>query len=372
MLNVEILQENLSKSVSVAQRFVQSRSNLPVLQNILISANSNVLKLTATNIDTVVEVKVPAKINKEGSLAIPAKLFNDYLQVLSPGKIMLDQVDKGLFVSREDNNANFSGIDPEEYPVPPVFEETEKFKLTTKQLNQINSFVTFASSNEEARPVLSAILFLFKDKQIEVVATDGYRLSRLVLENNQEKIKTENLLIPVKVFLEVVKLTKDYNQEKVVVGYSEKQKSIVFNLDTVTVQSKLIEGNFPPYEKILPEKVENTIIINRHELQDAVKAAALFAQQSGNIIRWSIKEGSLSISANASNVGKQESAVSAETGNISEDLNIAFNSRYLQDVLNHLDSEEIEIGVNQPLMPVVFKQKGLPFEHVIMPVRTND
>ncbi len=370
-MKVEVLQENIVKALADVSRFVANKPSLPILSTILIKAEEGKLGLMATNMDTGVKVEVPAKIIEEGRVAVPAKLMYEYVNLLSVGKLELGILENSLQLKTKERVAKVSIADAAEFPEMPEFDGEKKCEVKKKDWEKIVRLVKFSASTDPARPVLSALLFDFSRKKgLRVVATDGYRLSLLDKLNVKENLGVEKVLVHSGVVEEIGRLVKDLDVEYIELKYSEKQKSLAFLLDNTWVVTRLVEGDFPPYERILPKDSEIVIKIDRLETLTAIKAASVFARDGAHIVGWEINKKNLKVFASAANVGEQESFVDVEK--IKEGLGkISFNSRFLSDFLGSVTDDLVEFGMTGELQPGLFSCGEEGFVHVIMPVRTQ-
>lgn len=371
-----ILQENLTKGLSIVNKFVSSKTQLPVLTNILFSAKNRKLKLSATNLETGINLWLPAKIEKEGKITIPARVVTDFVSSLPAGKVYL-QLDKNkLKISCQNYKAFFNGISASEFPAVPSLKtkttdkDLKKFSLKADTFIKAINQVAFTAAIDESRPVLTGVRISFLAKKIQLVATDGYRLSLKTLKLSQP-FKTSPLIIPAKALIELARICSQEEKETKEIILTKKTNQIIFSFGQIEVITRLIEGELPDFEKVIPQESLTKVTINKEEFQQAVRTAALFAKDSANIIKLKIKNQKLKIMANAPEVGENE--VELEVQKKGEDSQIAFNWRFLQEYLSVLDSQELVLEISGPLKPGVFKPIGdSSFLYIIMPVRIQE
>jgi len=370
-MNVEILQENLQKTLSVAFRFAGKKATLPILNNILIKTGENSISIEASNIENQIRISTPAKVLAEGSAVIPIKTLSEYVKFLPAGKIQLSLKDFNLLVVSGDSKATINGLNPADFPElkEEVFEQ--KQELSVDSIRDIVQQVSFSSSKEEARPVLSSVLIKIGGGKIEVVSTDGYRLSRLFLANPLKNKSSYTFLIRAKVVQELYTLLSDAGEKSLFMSVSDDERSIQFSFGKTTIISRIIEGEYPKYQKIIPLTHEHSLDIDRQEFLEALKTASIFARQSAYLVKCNFEGAQLSLSATASSVGSQTSNLDVKA-NKEITMQIAFNVMYLLEFLSHVDSKTITLGINGPLQPVTFSvPENEDFTHVIMPVRTQ-
>lgn len=385
-MKVTILQENLVKGVQAVLRMTASGGKLPVLSYIKLQAEKGGLFLLGTDLGLSVKLKLGAKVEKQGVFVVPAKIFGEFIASLSPGRMELTAKEEKLKIKSGANKASFQGMAATEFPEIP----TEKGDLLFEykgELEKVVGQVVFAAATEESRPALTGVQTKREGKELRLVATDGYRLSikkeKVVFPKGKTKKGKEWVkIIPARAFTEVAYLVKAFQYKGGIwVGSTKDENQLMFAFGEVVVVSRLIEGEFPPFENIVPEKGESRVTFQYEELFSAARMAAIFARESANIVKWEVGERRVKIQANSPQVGENESVVEAEIEGPGG--KIAFNSRYLLDFLNAVSFEndsksdsakrEILFEMSGGLSPGLFKIAGNDsFVHVIMPVRIQD
>jgi len=373
-MKVTVLKENLHQAVNTVSRFIATKAQLPVLGNVLITADKQ-LKLSATNLETGINYWIGAKIDKEGSISIPARLFAEFVASLPPEKVELEIVDNSLFLKSGGFQASFIGIGTNEFPIVPTNQSQPKIALACQNLAKIFSQVIFAAAQDESRPVLGGILLKIKDGELVAVATDGYRLSLKKIKEIKgvEKIEEfkNGLLIPAKTLTEIGRLIDEKKSETLGMTITPESNQVIFSLNEAEVVSRLIEGDFPDYEKIIPTGNTTKVTFEKEEFLRAVKMASLFARESANIIKLDINSKTVKIMANAPQLGDNISEIVAKTEG--EETKIAFNAKYLLDFLAVAGSETITLKASGPLNPGVFTVgSDNTYLHIIMPVRVQE
>ncbi len=371
-MKIELLQENLNQGLSWVGRFVANKPSLPILGMVEITAEKGKVKIRGTDMDTGIEAVVGARVEEEGRVVVPARLLAEYVNLLPAGKVKLENKEEELLIAGGKSKAKLRGMKADEYPEMPKVIGERKVKIKRQVLEQVVKWVGFAASNEAARPVLSALMIeVSKKGQMKVVATDGYRLSLLGGIKVEELEEAVKLLVPARVMVEVDRLAKDIGVEEVVLEIAEKARSIVFELGPIKVVSRLVDGEFPNYQRILPTEKQVTISMDVKVMLEAVKIAAIVARDGSNIVKWLVDEEGIKVVAAAANVGEQESVVEVvKEGEMKE--TIAFNSRFLLDWLSTVPGKEVVFETNGALQPGLFRSKEADLIHVIMPVRTQD
>jgi DNA polymerase-3 subunit beta len=371
-MKISLLQENFNLALNNVSRFVSSKNQLPVLNNILLSTDQGRLKLSATNLELSINYWIGAKIDQEGSITIPSKEITEFVSYLPSGKINLDLKDNLLNLSSEKTQSSFTTTPAVDFPDFPKINPDTLFEIDLDLFVQSINQISFSAAIDDTRPVLTGILCLFENNSLKLVATDGFRLSfkEIKLENSLN-LKKESLsfLIPAKSLIEVTKLAK--NNKKIKIGLSTDEHQVIFVLDDIELVSRLIEGDFPDYQKLIPENYSTKVFINKDELFQSVKLASVFARESANIVKINIKNNNLELTANAPQVG--QNLIKLESKTEGENLEVAFNYKFLIDILSVYKSNEILIELNENLSPVFFHdQSDSSFTHIIMPVRLQD
>lgn len=374
-MKLSLLQENLYQALSHVSRFVSSKTQLPILNNILFSTHEGRLKLSATNLEVSINYFLGAKISQEGQFTVPARELTEFVSYLNPGKLDLGLDDKNLLtVSSPKAESTFTTIPSSDFPEIPSVNSKTVFEIDLTLLSRAVSQISFSAASDDSRPVLTGILCLFDKDSFSLISTDGFRLSTKLIKlvnpiSLPEGKENQSFLIPARTLIEITKLSK--NAKTLKIGLTPDENQTVFLFDDIELISRLIEGNYPDYQKIIPESFATKIFLNRTEFSQAVKIGSVFAKESANIIRFNVKKDALVISSNAPQVGRNQASVDARVEG--ESLEIAFNYKFISDFLNVVTGEEILIQLNENLTPVMFCDQSDPaFTHIIMPVRLQD
>lgn len=368
-MKVTIPLELLKKRLSFVTHAISTRSPLPILTNILLDADAQGLTISGTDLEIGMQVKLQATIDEEGATTVPARTFSELIHSLSGEDITLLLKESVLEVTSSKTKSVFQTIPATEFPK--LYEEqgTHIATFPTTAITRDLTALLFATSSETTRPALSGVLFRKEGGGLLLVATDGYRLS-LRRQGSQmkfdEKSIVSSLIVPSRVLKEVVAMRDEGEEVKV---YIEKDANqILFILGSMTLVGRLIEAEFPPFEKIIPQDHTSEIRFAREELQNAVKICSIFARDSANIIKFSLSPTKLTVSSQTPSLG--ENTVEVDATLTGEENEIAFNARYLLDVLGNLPSSELLFQMTGPLNPGVFKMKDdNSFLHLIMPIR---
>ncbi len=361
-----ILQQDLLPSLQAVARSVGARSTLPVLDNILLSIEGQRLKIAATNLEIGVVKFIPVKEAAEGEITVPAKTLVELISGLGQAKVTLESQGEVLTVSSGSFKASINGIAAAEFPVIPVSSGSDV--SFPKEVFLSSAAVLFAAAVDEGRPVLTGILTEAKDSRLDFVATDGFRLAhkQVVLPKAPTEFKT---LIPKRTYEEVLRIISEQAVGEIKIATSQNQNQVVFTLGETIVSSRLIEGQFPAWEKIIPAEIVGRALVEKEQLLQAIKLAAVFAK-GDNVLVLTTKNKSLNLKSSAKEIGTQENEVE---GNIEGDeLQIAFNTRFLQDAVSNIPSVQLMIEFSGPLSAALIKPVGGEgLEYIVMPVRLS-
>ena len=373
-MKVSCLQENLTKGLSIVGRAVATRSTLPVLSNILLTTDKGQLKLSATNLEIGISCWVGAKIEEEGAITVPARLLSDFVNQLPADRIdmALNARTKTLNLRCARYEANIKGIDAAEFPLIPTLAEDNEVSLGPESLREMIEQVTLAAATDESRPVLTGVLAKLEGDQLTLAASDGFRLSVRKAELAQEVAQPQEVIIPARALQELGRISAE-ESEAVKMIISAQRNQVFFHMTSVDLVSQLVEGAFPPYQRIIPASYATRTVLDTASFRDAIRLAFLFARDSANIVRVRVtpgeagSSGHVTISATSAemgdNVGEMDAAVEGT------EVEIAFNARYLLDVLSVVKSAQVALETSTASSPGVIKPVGgSDFLHVIMPM----
>lgn len=367
-MKVSVLQENLLRAVTRTNRIISTKPPLPVLSNILLQAAKDGLVLTASTLETTESVLVGARIDKEGGLCVPAKVFSELVSSLPQDTVVLEEKEGSLVVSCGGIHASLAGLSAGEFPPVNKPEEKKESLLEKESLIVLLSLVLFAASTDEGRPLLTGVKIVEKEKGTLMAATDGYRLS--VYHSTMILPKGTDLVIPGRALGELLRVCQEEKEVKEVGLSDSGDGQLVARVGDTTIVTRRIEGEYPNFEKIIPTKHTTTAVIDREQFVKAVKSASIFARDSANIVRLHVGKNALTVSANAPQVGENTAEVDAKTQG--EEADIAFNSRFLSELLGNFPGDEVVFEMTGALNPGAFRSSKDPaFLHIIMPVRTS-
>jgi DNA polymerase-3 subunit beta len=366
-------QDTFAKYLNIVSRIVSSKPGLPILNNVKFEANKGKLLITATDLEIGISTWIGADVKSEGKITVPAKQLAEFINSVPNEKIDVELEKQNFKVTTTNNSAEFNTIPVDDYPeIPTVEKEEPLLKISQEDLTRAINRVAFAAATDNIKPVLAGILMEIDSSKVNFVGTDGLRLSRQVIELEDGSEEDKSLLIPVKAMQELAHIIVEIaEKDSPVELYLIKDRNqVLFRVGDVDLTSRLIDGEFPEYRPIIPTGFNTECKINRAEFLDSLKVTNIIARSVlGNKIIMEInsKDNSITMSASQSDVGSNKSTFEGEIDG--EDLKIAFSSRLLTDVLNHLQSEEIIFECSEAVKPGVFKiEDDDNFVHLVMPM----
>lgn len=363
-MKLQVTQENLSKALGTVARVANSRNTLPILSNVLLKTDKNRLSISATNLDIAISHFIGSKIEEDGAITVPARLMQDFVSSLPDSVLKLELSDNKLKITTDQYQSTINGIGAEDFPVMPAISGGVTWKVPAADFKKALSEVVFAASADDARPVLTGVYFHSAAGQAIIAATDSYRLAEYKIGKYKEAV---NFLVPASAANDLLRIISDGDTDVTVV-HDDQQVS--FQVGDVTLVARLIEGNYPDYQKLIPSKFSTVAKLKRADFLNIAKVSALFARESAGSITIKVDKDSKSVSINAvaSQLGENTATAEADVTGGGE---ITLNSRYLIDGLNAFGSEDIEFCFNGKLEPCILRSATEPnYLHLVMPLRS--
>ncbi|MDD5166403.1 MAG: DNA polymerase III subunit beta [Candidatus Omnitrophica bacterium] len=361
-MKFKVNKEILGNSIQTVQNVITSKATLPILSNILMETQKEGLRLTATDLDIGISCVIPVNIQEVGAITIPAKRFGDIIKGL-PGDDVSVNTKKNNLVTIETESCQFKimGLASEEFPVLPTFKDTEVIKIEQVNLKRMLNLTSFAVSFDETRYVLSGILFKIHKNKIVLVATDGKRLAIMEQELKGNIDKDIQIIVPIKTIQELIRNLKDEGEVSLSLGSNQ----ALFDLGTVVIISRLIEGEFPDYRQVIPPVSETKLLLKREEFLLAVRRAALLSTPDYQAVKLEIFKNKLVVSKSTPDVGESREELSI--GYQGKEMVIGFNPVYLIDVLKNLQNENMELEITDGEKPGVIRVNG--YVYIVLPMR---
>lgn len=371
-MKISCLQENLNKGLSIVGRAVPVRSTLPQASHVLVETDQGRLKLVATDLTMAVTCWIGAQVEEEGAVTVPARLLTDFVNSLPNDRIDLTVSGraKQLHIQCARNEATIAGMDAADFPPVPPVADGLTLRLDPKALHRAITQVQFAAAADDTRPVLTGIHTLAEGDTLTLAAADGFRLGVYKLPLDQDVAEKVEVIVPARAFREVERLLGD-ETDPIEISFNAARSQALFRMQNAEVVATLIQGTFPNYSQLIPQSYTTRAEAATKDLLQETRIAAIFARDGAGIVRLQIDPvdgaGKLTISARAEEIGDHRGELDvALEGEASK---IAFNSRYLQDVLGVLDSEKVVVETTSPSSPGVIRPVGDDrYVHVVMPM----
>ncbi|MBP06105.1 MAG: DNA polymerase III subunit beta, partial [Chloroflexi bacterium] len=356
-MKLSCIQSNLRKGLATVSRAVATRSTIPETQNVLMATDNGRLKLTATNLEIAITTWIGAQIEEEGSVTIPARMLSDFINTLPDKKVDIETVPSptGMKIHCANFDAQMNGIDPENYPPIPNISDGPKVSISSSDFKSSLSRVRFAVASDESRPALTGVKVDVKGNELTLASADGFRLAIESGSCESSVDEDVSVIVPGRTMNEIFSLLGT-DSGMLDMTVTEQKSQALFKFGDVEVVTQLIQGNFPDYERLIPSEKGTTCRVNREDLLQATNAASVFARDGSGIIRMvsdDSEEGSVRIMSQAEELGSNESRVKASIEG--EETRIAFNSKFLNEILSVLDGDEVEIETMSPSSPGVFR-----------------
>lgn len=362
-MKIQIFKNDLVDNLQIVQNIISPKNTLPILSNILLESEADKIKIIATDLDIGILVTVPAvNIQEQGAITIPAKKFFEIVRDLPEGNIDIT-VKKNNSVVIDSQKCQFKlmGLPKEEFPKLPEFKDKKIVKIEQKTLKEMLNLVYFAISHDETRYVLNGVLLELKEDVFKLIATDGRRLAAIEKKINTPINQEVKIIIPVKTVQELMRNLKDGGEVSVILGFNQ----VMFDFGGVWIISRLIEGEFPNYQQVIPQPVDNKIKVNREDFMAALKRASLLYTPDYQAVKLEVFKNKMVVSKSTPDIGESKEEIEAEYG--AKELVVGFNPNYLIDVLKNLKTEEIMLELLDSEKPGVVRHDG--YVYVVLPMR---
>jgi DNA polymerase III subunit beta len=374
-MKASVSQEKLAHGLNLVSRAVAARSTLPVLGNVLIAADEDRLRLSATNLELGITCWIPARIEQQGSTTVPARTFSDLVSTLPAEQVLLklDTRTQTLNVRGGTSTNDIKCIDANEFPPLPTPDMEGAIELNVADFREMIQQVAFSASADEARPVLMGVLLHVEKEKLTLAAADGFRLSVRTAALSSPAPAPINAIIPARSLTELARVAPD-GEAALQMVVPKTRNQVVFHAKDVEVTSQLIDGTFPDYQQIIPRKHTTRTLVSTSSLLKACKQAEIFAREGSNVARLNIKSASgemqpseLEISATSEETGKNETVVEATVDG--GGVLIAFNVKFLREALEVIRTPNVALEMTAANAPGVLRPVGDDqYLHVIMPM----
>lgn len=365
-MKIKASKESLLKAVQTLQSVISTKSTLPVLSNFLLEAQKDKILMAATDLDVGISLDFsPIEINEEGSITVPAKKFLDIIKDLPAGDISVT-VRKNNSISIESQKCFFRlmGLPKDEFPKLPKLHEKESISLDQRLLKNMLNLTSFAVSRDETRYILTGVLFLVEGKKIRFVATDGRRLALIEKEIDEAQRFKKEVIVPIKAIQELTRNLKDDGAVKIVFG----ENQISFQFDNITLISRLIEGQFPNYEQVIPKGGKDKVVIDRERFLWAAKRVAILTSADSQSIKLDLFKDKLIFSKNSPDMGEAREEIDIE--HRGGEFSVGFNPQYLIDALKTLKDQDISLELTGSESPGIIRAQG-SYVYIVLPMQLS-
>lgn len=345
-MKIKLTKDNLLAGIQTVQNIVSNKATLPILSNMLLETKSDSIKLNTTDLDIGISCELPVNVTEEGGITIPAKRFSDIIRELPSGDVTIS-TKKNNQIDIEGENCRFKliGLPKEEFPRFPEFKDKEVVQIEQSILKEMLRMTSFAVSHEESRYVLNGVLMEISGDRIRIVATDGRRLAKIEKRIKSSIKKDISVIIPLKAVLEINRNLKDSGSVSVLTGTNQ----VLFDIDGTLIATRIIEGEFPNYNQVIPKEAPIKIKIETGELLSAIRRANLLATPDFQAIKFEVFTDKIVVSKTTPDIGESREEIPIEYGG--GELIVGFNPQFLIDVLKNISEDKIELellGADKP------------------------
>lgn len=370
-MQLSCLQENLNKGLGIVARAVASRTTLPITQNVLLATDQSRLKLVATNLEIAIACWIGAKVEKQGTITVPARLLTEFVSTLPNDKVDISLAPKGktLVIKCARFEARISGVEASEFPPIPQVEDGISARVEAEKLREGIAKVAFAAAAEESRPVLTGVNTEFDGDTMTLAAADGFRLAVYKLPLAAPVAQKSEVIIPSRTYAEVGRLLGE-QEEPVEIVVNQARSQALFRFKNVELTTQLVQGTFPKYAQLIPQSHTTRSLVNVAQFLRAARTASIFARDGSGIVRLVATPdtpGKLTVSARSEEIGDNTGEIDAAVEG--QEAKIAFNAKYLIDVLGVIREEQVALETTSPSSPGLLKPVGNDnYVHVVMPM----
>lgn len=375
-------QENFKKAIYSTERVVGKQITLPILENILLETDNGMLKISATNLEIGVFLKIGAKIEEEGKITVPARLLSNFVNNLpNVGTVSLTVVDQTLHIESGASKAQIKGLQAQDFPIIPEMEGEFLFSLPAQEMKEVIPRLAICVSLDSTRPELTGLNFVLDKLEVRLAATDSFRLAEavvtLIRDNSQAYDlfieKTSSIIVPLSTISELLRVINPETQE-IKIGIEESQ--IFFQIDNVRIVSRLINGKYPPYQQIIPQEFTTKVFLPKDEVLRAVKIAGIFTHSKAGEVKFTVNADAkeVYVQSKAEEVGENKTILSAEIEG--PDQEALFNPRYMADGLQAISTSHLVLLMNSGSSPAVLRmvqgekrEEMLNYTYIIMPIK---
>ncbi len=361
-------QKDLDYALNIVNKAIGLNNTLPVLNNILLKAEGKKLFFSSTNLEIAISCSISADVRSEGAITVPAKLITNYISLLTDEKVEVSVVEGvSLAVNSSSSHTKIKCISADEFPLIPKVEKGQELSMGVDDFSRAITETVFAASFNTTRPVLSGVFMKTDGEDIKIVATDSYRLAEKTIKPLKTSKEGFSVIVPAKTMMELGKILGKSDGKEVRANVSKNQ--ISFSVDGVELISRLIEGKYPDYEKIIPKDSKTKFEVSVEDFSLVLKRVSLFARENNNSVKLSVtNDGRLTVSSEETKVGEEKAEIAVKVSG--ENNKISLNSQYLLDVLTYLGDDKVLFSMNDKASPArISPVEGGGYVYIIMPLK---
>ena len=345
-MKIKVEKQDLLSAIQTVHNVISSKATLPILSNILVEVQDGKMRMNATDLDIGISCELDVETIEEGGITIPAKRFSDIVKELPNGPVTV-HAKKNNQIDITEGSCRFklNGLSKDEFPKFPEFKNKDAFVISQEVLKDMFRLTSFAVSHEESRYVLNGILLEIQDDNIRIVATDGRRLAKIEKKLSENSKKDLSVIIPIKAVQEITRNLKDEGDVSFIIGTNQ----VIFNIDGVLIATRIIEGEFPNYNQVIPKPVQKRITTNTQELLSSIRRANLLATPDFQAVKFEVFSDKLVVSKTTPDVGESREEIPITYNG--DELVVGFNPQFLIDFLKNIEEQEVNIellGVDKP------------------------
>lgn len=371
-MNLQITRQNLHQGLAAVSASIPTKTTLPVLSNILLDAEDDAVWMSGTDLDVAVRVRVPAQITVGGSCTVPGKKLQEITRELPDRPVQISTT--GQQIELESGPARFrlNGLPVEDFPALPVVNFEEGWRASGKDLRDLIQHTSFAVSSEESRPILNGVLWELRDGEMRMVATNGHRLARMGVPAGPSTTTSTDLIVPPAALNQVMRLFQPQDEIQV----ARSGNHLGFRSQNTEVFTRLIDGNYPNYEQVIPRDNDRLAVVDKKALEGAVRRMAVVASDQTHRIRLHFQNGRVQLNVQTPDLGEGHDELDVQYEG--PDLEIGFNATYLLEVLRYMPTDEVRISLKAPERAAILEPyagEGQPVSDylcLVMPLRLLD
>jgi DNA polymerase-3 subunit beta len=365
-MKLTILTQNLKQGLETVSFSVINSGTLPILSYVLLKAKASGLEIIGTNLEIGITTKVRAKVDEEGEVVVPFKILSEFVNNINDEKIEIEKINQEIKLTTVHFKAQVLGINAEEFPLLPKISDFKEIKIKKSDFIRGAQKVIIAPSIDETRPVLAGVLFWLKNSEMRLVGTDSFRLSELKIKQEKKNPQEMKVILPLKVVQIMLRILSKSLEEEFTIQISENQTKFLVN-DCALV-GRLIEGDYPDYEQIIPKSYKTRLILDKNELAKALKILTSFSQEINKEVTIEVNKNKIELTANSPQIGSNQAFLDGKTEG--DNIKIKFNGAFIADGLNVIEGDEIIFDLTGEISPAVIRSpKDENFTYLVMPLK---